>query len=159
MLLDRRLRSFQECGALRQDRLKGINVLLRRAAWSSANWRELDARERAGVGAQVPSRNQVASRSLMVDLGRGGEGQFDLWGKMEMQIEVFFGASRRRSWGSGGTGTGTRRGRRRRHHQEGERLGSRRGKLCFIAILQVECADVVDAEEESWILIVVRHAA
>ena len=52
---------------MRQNRLKRIYVFLKTRAASHGG--ELEAREGAAVGTEIPSRDEVASRRLVVDLG------------------------------------------------------------------------------------------
>ena len=78
----RRLRPLQESGTLRKNSLKSIEVLLRHLPRPRSNARKLDARESARLGSQVPARNEVARRRLVVDLCCGGEGNVKFWRKM-----------------------------------------------------------------------------
>lgn len=72
----RRRGALQESGALREDGLKCVDIFLETRP--APGTRELDAREGAAVGAQVPSRNEVARGGLVVDLGRRRQGEVEL---------------------------------------------------------------------------------
>lgn len=105
-----RRRALEEGGALRQDGLEGVDVLLH--AGPGADGRELDAREGAAVGPEVPARDQVAGRRLVVDLRGGGQRQVELGRQVEVQVEVVLAGA------AGAVGEARGRG----HHEQRQRL-------------------------------------
>ena len=147
-LLRRDARVLQERRALRQDRLKGIDLLLAHVAVPAADGRELDAGERARLGPQVPARDQVAARRLVEDLRGGGQRQVELRRQVQVQVEVLLGRVRVVR------GRGLRVefvvvvvvGRGRGHHQQGERLRAVGVERVFVPVLQVVGVDAADAE-------------
>jgi hypothetical protein len=66
---------------------------------------------------------------------------------MEVEIEVFFAGIERAAGSRSGSWD----------HQEGEGLGSRRSEGGLVAILEMECSYVVDAEEQARIIATSRH--
>lgn len=82
----RRRRPLEEGRALRDDGLKGIDVLLRPAL---PNSRELYPCESPPLGAQVPCpRDEVAARRLEVYLRRRREGEVKFGREVQVQVEV-----------------------------------------------------------------------
>ena len=73
-----RMRTLQERCTLSQNCLKGVNVFLVHLSGSGTNARKLDPGERATVGAEIPTRDQIAARRLMIDLSGRWERQVQL---------------------------------------------------------------------------------
>src|SRR5690242_1040424 len=72
------LRTLKESSALCQNSLKCVYVLLCNCSVPLAYRRELDSGERPALWAQVPSRDEIAVRWLVVDLRRGREREVEL---------------------------------------------------------------------------------
>lgn len=85
----RRRRPLKERSALRQNRLKGIHIILRHLPRPSSDSRKLYADERARIRAKIPAGNQVAGRRLVVDLSRRGKSEVELRREVQMEVEVF----------------------------------------------------------------------
>lgn len=79
---ERGRRSFQKSGALRQNGLEGVDIILN--ALAAVQPGKLDSRKCAAVRAEVPPRNQVARGRLVVDLSRGWQGQVQLGREVEV---------------------------------------------------------------------------
>jgi len=77
--------TLQKRGALREDGLEGVDVVLRDAV---ADAGELDAREGAALEVTIPSRDQVARGWLVVDLCSCGERKVELGREVEVEVEV-----------------------------------------------------------------------
>jgi hypothetical protein len=88
--------ALQKGGTLRKDSLESVNVLLGHIIWPTANPRELNASEGSRVGAEIPPRDQVAARRLVIYLSCGRKGQVKLRREVEVKVEVFLG--RRAGW-------------------------------------------------------------
>lgn len=149
----RRRGPLQECGALCQDSLESVDVVLHAlaAVWS----RELDSGKGAAVRAEVPARDQVARGRLVVDLGGRGEGQVKLGREVKVQVEVFLGRSRLR-----GDGGAVGEGRRGWDHQQGECLAPGRGERLLLAIGEMISGDAVDGVQQLWVLAhMISHGA
>lgn len=104
-------RSFEKRGTLRENRLKGIDILL--DVGSAADDGELEASKCAIAGAEIPSRNQVAAGRLVVDLGRRRHGKIELRRQMQVEVEVLLSVSIPTS-----SACRVCEARRRRHHQQ-----------------------------------------
>jgi hypothetical protein len=84
----RRSGAFEECSALGENSLESVDIFLNTR--SRVGRREFDAGKGTAVRAKVPTRNQVACRWLVVDLGRGRKRQIKLGRKMQVKVEVLF---------------------------------------------------------------------
>jgi hypothetical protein len=85
------LSTLKEGGALCQNRLESVNVLLCDRVGSLSKRRELNPCEGTAVGTHVPSWDQVAVGRLVVDLGGRREGEIELWRQVQVEVKVFFG--------------------------------------------------------------------
>ena len=79
----RRFRTLCKRGALGNDGLKGVNVLL-------GDFSKLYSRKGATVWAKVPSWDEIALWGLMEDLGGRWKGKVELWREVKMEVKVFF---------------------------------------------------------------------
>jgi hypothetical protein len=144
----RRLRALEEGGALRQDGFKGVYVLLRHRAGRLANCGELYPRESTALGAQVPSRDEVAARRLVVDLCGRREREIKLRREVEVQVEVFFGRLVLPACVAE-----VCKGRVCGHHQQRERLRPRGCERRLLALLDVVGLDAANGVEKSRIAV------
>jgi hypothetical protein len=78
------LRTLKEGGALRQNCLKGIDVLLCDRARALAEWRKLYSCECPALWTQVPPWYQVAARWLVVYLRRRRQWEIELGREIEV---------------------------------------------------------------------------
>jgi hypothetical protein len=82
----RRSCSFKESSALGEDGLESIDIFLNTRP--GVGGREFDPGESAAIGAEIPARNQIARRWLVVDLGRSGKRKVELRRQVKVQVEV-----------------------------------------------------------------------
>jgi hypothetical protein len=129
--------ALHERGALREDGLERVDVLLLRAA---AQGRELDARVRRDAALRLRVPDQVAARSLGVDSRRGHQGEVDLRREVQVQIAVVFGRP--------GAGLARRHG----DHEQRHGLRTGRREIGLLAILYVVRLDLLDGIEKVWIV-------
>lgn len=137
--------ALEEGGALRQDGLKRVDVLLDALAALDAG--ELDARESAAVRAQVPARDEVAARRLVVDLRGGGQREVQLGRQVQVQVKVLLGV------GAVGVEGRVGKGGRGRHHEQRQRLRAGGRQRLLLAVGDVVGRDVLDGVEELWVLV------
>jgi hypothetical protein len=78
--------SFKESGALGKDGLESIDIFLNTRPGVCGG--EFDPGESAAIGAEIPARNQIARRWLVVDLGRSGKREVKLRRQVKVQVEV-----------------------------------------------------------------------
>lgn len=139
----RRRRALEESGALRQNRLKGIDVLLDPRATVGGG--ELEARKGAAARAKVPPGDQVAAGRLVVDLRRRGHGEVELGREVQVQVKILLAVAARDARRVG-------EARRGRDHEERERLRARGREGLLVAIGNVVGLDAIYGVEELRIL-------
>ncbi len=109
-----------------KDGLEGVDILLDPLAASDGG--ELEAREGAAPATEVPARDEVARRRLVVYLSGRRERKVELGGEVEVEVEVFFRVSCR---------VGLRwigEDRAGRYHQQGQRLRATRREALLSAV-------------------------
>jgi len=151
-------RLLHEGGALRQDGLERVDVVLadRRAGRGCAmpaDGGELDAREGAGLGPQVPARDDVAAGRLVEDLRRRRQRDVQLRRQVQVQVEVLLRRARpllaALQLALELAGLLRRRGR---DEQQGEHLRPAGCERCLFAVFDVVGVDAWDGEEEAWVV-------
>lgn len=135
--------ALEKSGALSQNSLKGIDVLLDTGATVGGG--ELEARESTAAGAEVPAGDQIAAGRLVIDLRRCGHGEVEFGRQVKVQIKVLLAIPAREARGIG-------EARRGRDHEEGECLRARWCEGLLVAIGNVICFDTTYGVEQLRVL-------